>query len=173
MASDVWVHPAVEVRASPIAGHGLFATERILAGTVLIRFGGRLVTTVELHRLFASAALTDDYVDTIAVGLDEHLVLPTGTIAHFGNHSCEPTTWLAGPLELVARRDLEPGDEVTSDYGVTSDDESFRMDCACGAPTCRRTVTGTDWMRADLQVLHEGRWPPGLQRRIEAHHASE
>ncbi|SET63767.1 SET domain-containing protein [Nonomuraea wenchangensis] len=38
------LHPAVEVRPSPIAGDGLFATTPLPAGTVVSRLGGRLVT---------------------------------------------------------------------------------------------------------------------------------
>jgi len=167
--SAVWVHPGLEVRDSPIAERGLFATDGIVAGTVVIRFGGRTVTTAALHELFARAAVAGTYVDTIAIDEDRHLVLPAGSSAHFGNHSCDPSTWLAaGSLELVARRDLVPGDEVTSDYGVTSDDDSFRMVCTCGAASCRGIVTGSDWMRPELQALHEHRWPPGLQRKIDA-----
>ena len=166
--SDVWVHPAAAVRPSPIAGRGLFIDADVVAGTPLVRFGGRTVSTARLHRLFAAATAHGTYVDTIAVDDDTHLVLPTGTLAHYANHSCDPTMWLGGPRELVARRDLAVGTELTSDYGVISDDPSFRMDCHCGTPACRRVVTGSDWRRPELRALHAGRWPPGLQRRIAA-----
>ena len=41
----------------------------------------------------ASAAAEGDYVDTIAIDHDVHLVLPAGTVAHYANHSCDPTLW--------------------------------------------------------------------------------
>ncbi len=168
MPAEVWLHPALRVERSAIAGDGLFVDVAIAAGTPLIRFGGRTASTDELHRRFEEAKAVGRYVDTIAIDDDTHLVLPPGTIAHYANHSCDPSTWLGPSLELVARRDLEPGAEVTSDYGVTSDDPTFRMDCRCGAPACRGVITGSDWTRADLQVLHQGRWPRGLQHRIDA-----
>lgn len=115
------------------------------AGTPLIRFGGTPVCTAELHRLFDEAQLTGSYVDTISIGGDRHLVLPAGSIAHHGNHSCDPTMWLGAPLELVARVDLVPGAELTSDYGVTSDDAAFEMACQCGSARCRLVITGCDW----------------------------
>ena len=75
-----------------------------------MRLGGRLVDTAELERLIEAAGDDPDaYVDTITVHPDEHLVLPTGSRAHHGNHSCDPSTWLGGPYELVARRPLRPG----------------------------------------------------------------
>jgi len=171
--ADVWVHPAVRVRRSVIAGDGLFIDEAVPAGTPLIRFGGTAVTTAELHQLFDEAAANGTYVDTIALAHDRHVVLPQGSIAHFGNHSCEPSMWLSDPLELVARFDLEPGSELTSDYGVTSDDATFEMTCRCGAAACRQLITGCDWRIEHLQLLHEGRWPPGLQDRIDNSRASD
>ena len=104
----MWVHPVVRVRRSAIAGDGLFIDEPRPAGTPLIRFGGTVVTTAELYELFDEADAHGTYVDTIAVGPDCHVVTPAGSIARFGNHSCDPTMWLGGPLELVARFALEP-----------------------------------------------------------------
>ncbi len=170
---DVWVHPAVRVRCSAIAGDGLFIDEAVPAGTPLIRFGGTAVTTAELHELFEDADANGTYVDTIAIGPDRHLVLRAGSIAHYGNHSCDPTMWFGAPLELVARVDLEPGSELTSDYGVISDDVTFEMTCRCGAAACRQVITGRDWQLEHLQLLHKERWPAGLQARIDARRASE
>jgi hypothetical protein len=170
--AEVWVHPAVHVRSSPIAGDGLFVDAAVPAGTALVRFGGRTVSTAELRRLFEEAEAQGRYVDTIAIDHDTHLVLPSATVAHYGNHSCDPSAWLGAGLELVARHDLEIGTEVTLDYGVTSDDPAFRMACRCGAACCRRVITGTDWQLAELQSTHRGRWPQGLQRRIDAAGAS-
>ena len=75
---DCWLHPDVEVRRSPISGHGLFATAPVTAGTVVSRLGGRLVSTEALHQLFTAAARDPGhpYIDSITVGTDLHLVLP-------------------------------------------------------------------------------------------------
>ena len=43
--------------------------------------------------------------------------------------------------EMVARRDIEPGEEVTFDYATCeSTVEAFRMDCKCGSKECRGVV---------------------------------
>jgi len=164
---DVWVHPSVEVRPSPISGRGLFATEPLPAGVVVIRLGGRLVDTAELHRLFAVAA-DDEYVDTVAVDHDTHLVVPSGTTAHWGNHSCDPTMWPVGTYDLATCRPIAAGEELTVDYATISDDATFTMHCTCGAAPCRTVVTGEDWRRPELQRRYAGHWPPGLARRIES-----
>ncbi|HEV7710351.1 MAG TPA: hypothetical protein VGP16_19305, partial [Asanoa sp.] len=62
---DCWLHPDAEVRDSPIAGRGLFATAVIPAGTVVSRLGGRLVSGQQLRDLLAAAAASDTYLDTI------------------------------------------------------------------------------------------------------------
>ena len=166
-SADVWVHPSLEVRPSAIGGHGLFAIAAIDTGVVVIRLGGRLVSTAELHRMFDEA--TDDHdVDTVAVDVDVHLVLPAGTVAHYANHDCEPTMWPLDSYELATRVPVAVDDELTLDDGLISADPTFRMGCTCGAVTCRSVVTGEDWRRPELVQRYGGHWPTGLQRRIDA-----
>jgi len=160
--AGVWVHPDVAVGASPIHGRGLFAARPVAAGTTVMRLGGRLVSTADLGRLLAGP----EFVDTITVAEDRHLVLPPGTTAHWGNHSCAPTLWHDGPYALTARRDVAAGGELTLDYGTHTGDPAVRMPCACGAPTCRHEVTGDDWRRPDLWARYGSHWSPALRARI-------
>ena len=53
------------------------------------------------------------------------------------NHSCEPSAWLSG-LDLVARRELSPGEEITVDYATFCNELMPSFDCECGALACRR-----------------------------------
>ena len=134
---DVWVHPSLEVRDSAIEGRGLFATEPLVAGSVVMVLGGRLVTTAELVALIAAAT---EYVDTLTVATDVHLVLPTGTAAHYGNHSCEPTMAVAEHYTMVTTRAVVPGEEMTVDYTTISGASSEVVPCHCGASACRGAV---------------------------------
>jgi uncharacterized protein len=161
---DVWLDPRVEVGPSAIEGRGLFATAAIATGEPVVRLGGRLVDTAALERLIEAAG--DDpaaYVDTITVHPDEHLVLPAGSPAHHGNHSCDPSTWIGGPYELVARRPLRPGDELTLDYATISGAGGLSMVCRCRSDSCRGEVTSDDWRRPDLRARYRGRWVPALE----------
>ena len=162
---DCWLHPAVHPAPSPIAGTGLFTTAPVPAGAELVRLGGRLVTTAGLRELFAAS---EGYVDTIVVDDDRHLVLPSGTDVHFGNHSCEPSVGWASGYSLVALRDLAPGDEVTHDYATSTADPSYLLRCHCGSYRCRQMVEGTDWQIPQLQRRYVGHWVPHLQRLIDA-----
>ena len=167
--AEVWTHPALRVGESIIAGRGLVASASLSAGTVVVRLGGQLVTADELHRLFEAAATSGEYVDTFAVGVDLHLVLPTQTNAHYANHSCNPLMWPVSAFELATLRPIARGEEVTIDYGLISDDEGFRMQCDCQTAACRGVISGADWQLADLQARYRGHWPLGLQRRIDHH----
>jgi SET domain-containing protein len=163
--SEVWVHPVVRIGRSQIAGRGLFAVDDLAAGTVVLRLGGRLVGTHELKALLevARADTGAGYVESITVYVDRHLVLSSGTRAHWCNHSCDPNLWHVGLYEIAARRPVSAGDELTVDYGTHSGAEGFRMQCACGSPECRREITSDDWRRPDLRARYRGHWTPALQ----------
>ena len=135
---------------------------------MLIRLGGLLVTSAELDDLigYAVAHPGASYVDTITIEEDAHLVLPSETVIHFGNHSCDPTLWHVGPYDLATRRDVIAGEEATIDYGTQSGAAGFEMQCSCGAAECRGAVTSEDWKRADLQRRYLGHWVPALHQRI-------
>jgi SET domain-containing protein len=165
---ECWLHPDLEVRPSPIAHLGLFARAAIPAGTVVSRLGGRLVSGAQLDTLFADTPQRPDqpYIDTISVGEDLHLVLPRSQLNHFGNHSCDPNLWWVDVYTLAARRPITASEEVTNDYGTSTALAEFTMKCTCGSPLCRKTVTGRDWRRIDLQQRYGNHWIPLLLDRI-------
>jgi hypothetical protein len=153
----------VRVAASPIAGRGLFANAALEPGTVVIRLGGRVLSTAELDELLR---ISERYVDSITVFRDAHLVLPPATTVHYGNHSCDPNLWHAGPYEIATRRTVESEEELTIDYATHTGAPGFIMDCSCGATDCRGVVTSEDWRRPDLQDRYAGHWVPDLAARI-------
>jgi uncharacterized protein len=165
----VWVHPGVARDRSAIDGEGLFARQDLDVGTVVVRLGGRLVSSTELDALLSTASTEPNgsYVDTITVYEDAHLVLPPGTAAHWCNHSCEPNLWHVGPYAIAARRPIRAGEELTVDYATNSGAAGFRMRCSCGSPGCRGEITSDDWQRPDLQARYYGHWTPALQARID------
>jgi hypothetical protein len=167
---DVWLDERLVVGDSPIEGQGLFFAEDLRAATVVMRLGGRLVSSAELDSLIGKAVDDPDstYVDTITIYEDAHLVLPMNTLIHFGNHSCDPTLWHVGPYELATRRDVAAGEEATIDYGTQSGAEGFSMPCQCGARDCRLEITSEDWRRPELQERYREHWVPALEQRIDS-----
>jgi hypothetical protein len=160
-----WLHPDVVMRASPIAGVGLFATTPIAAGQAVSIVGGEVVRTARLRELIATSP---SYVDTIVIGPDEHLVLPPGTPNGKGNHSCDPNVWWTDAVRLSARRDIAAGEEITNDYATSTGEAGFTMLCSCGSPLCRSIVTGADWRRPELRERYGEHWVLALLARIGA-----
>lgn len=66
------------------------------------------------------------------------------------NHSCDPNTWLTG-LDLVARRTIAPGEQITIDYATFCNETMAAFTCTCGAPTCRGMIRGDDYRQAFME----------------------
>lgn len=166
--TSLWVHPGVVVKDSAIEGKGLFAAKGLFEGEIVIRLSGRMVSTAQLVRMieFANADPSHPYVDTLTIYEDRHLVLPTGSVVHFGNHSCDPNLWHVSPFEIGTRRAIPKGEELTVDYGTQSGAPGFSMTCHCGSPLCRGVVSSSDWRLPALQGRYEGHWVPALELRI-------
>ena len=80
--------------------------------------------------------------------------------AQYFNHSCNPNAGLRGQLNLVAMRDIAPDEEVTFDYAMVlycgKGAKPYQLECACGAPSCRRIVTDDDWQRRSCRRATTG-----------------
>lgn len=166
----LWAHPNVVVKSSRIEGRGLFATEDLPTGIVVVRLSGRLVSTDDLARLIerANADSSHAYVDTLTIYEDAHLVLPPDTMIHFGNHSCDPNMWHVGPFEIATPRAVDMGDELTIDYGTQSGAAGYSMTCRCCSSLCRGFVSSDDWRLPALQERYRHHWVPALEARIAA-----
>jgi uncharacterized protein len=150
-----WISPkARKGDPSSIAGRGLFAVEPISANEVVAVKGGHLVDTATMQAL--PEKLQNSEIQ-IAEGL--HLVALTDEeyepVMLFINHSCEPNVGFAGNTVLAAMRDVEPGEELTTDYALF-DSQPTTMQCGCGTPSCRGVITGDDWRDPVLQQRYAG-----------------
>ena len=83
----------------------------------------------------------------------------------YSNHSCDPNLGMRGEITFVAMRDICAGEELTHDWAMTDDDD-YSIECNCGAPDCRKTLTGKDWQRPDLQKRYAGYFSAYLARKI-------
>ncbi len=61
------------------------------------------------------------------------------------NHCCDPSAWLDG-LDLIARRPISEGEEITMDYATLYNERMPDFPCRCGAENCRGTIRGTDFL---------------------------
>jgi hypothetical protein len=153
------------VLASPIHGRGLFAREAIAKNEIVAIKGGYVIdqaTLAAVERTLGPAELP--VADGLAIGPIAEAERDGAML--FTNHSCEPNIGVQGQIVFVAMRDIRAGEELTHDW-ATTDDDAYELDCNCGAPTCRRVITGRDWRRKDLQDKYRGYFSWYLQRKIE------
>ena len=104
-------------------------------------------------------------MDTLSIYEDAHLVLPPGTLIHFGNHSCDPNMWHVGPFEIATRRAVDVGEELTIDYGTPSGVADLNG-LQLWSPICRGVVTSDDWCIPALRARYRHHWVPALEARI-------
>ena len=147
---DSWIDPRVGVRASPRGGRGVFATEHIGAGEVVVIWGGTALTEEDVRagRARRGSVSAIDEGLYLAARVDEG-----PDVDDFMNHSCDPNVWMLDQVTLVTRREIEPGEELTADYALWEADEGWvgRWECRCGSSRCRGRVTGQDWRSGELQ----------------------
>jgi hypothetical protein len=73
-----------------------------------------------------------------------------------------PNLWWDGPYDLIARRAIRAGEELTNEYATSTAVDGFTMTCECRTSVCRGLVCGDDWMRSDLQARYDGHCVPLL-----------
>lgn len=149
MSDLTHLSPKVVVKASGIHGRGLFAREPIAKGEIVCVKGGYVFDRRRLVELQADLGPAEIQIaEDLFIGPVRAQEREGGMI--FSNHSCEPNIGVQGQIVFVAMRDVAAGEELTHDWAMT-DDDSYEMACACGAPTCRRVITGQDWRKPELQ----------------------
>ncbi|MFY9493046.1 MAG: SET domain-containing protein-lysine N-methyltransferase [Minisyncoccia bacterium] len=161
-----YISPKVEVKPSAIAGEGVFAKEKIFKAEVVFDFSGgtgKLINTLEMNELLRKGS---DY----GIQIDDDLFFAATSESElesgdYLNHSCEPNLGIQGSLQMVARRDIEPGEELAFDYAM-SESSDYKIDCRCGAPHCRQTIAGEDWKIKELQEKYRGYFSDYLAKKI-------
>ena len=160
-----FLSPKTEVRESSIHGRGLFAVTEISKDEIVAVKGGHIVDRKTLREKITPVLgpveiqIGDDLF--IAPVSDEERELSMLYL----NHSCDPNLGVRGEITFVAMRDIPAGEELTHDWAMTDDDD-YSIECNCGAPDCRKTLTGKDWQRPDLQERYAGYFSAYLARKI-------
>lgn len=165
MISLSYRSPKTEVRESKIHGRGLFAIADIAKDEVVAVKGGHIISREQLRKdvgpgLGAVEIQIDDDLFIAPVVKEER----EGSML-YSNHSCDPNLGMRGEITFVAMRDIRAGEELTHDW-ATTDDDDYSVQCKCGAPNCRGTLTGKDWQRPELQARHAGYFSAYLAEKI-------
>ena len=162
-----WLDPRITLGHSSIHGKGLFAAEPFRVGEVLIVFGGSLFSREDIAAGKANNRTLMQVDENLWLGDPADQALGED---YFINHSCDPNLWITDGVNLIARREIIRGEEVTMDYATHFADASWTMNnpCHCGSKLCRRVITGKDWMLQDLQERYRGHFSSLLNLRISS-----
>ena len=162
-----WFSPKVEKCASPIEGRGLFARQAIAAGEIVAVKGGAIMDSAAFARIRTQ-------VSPAEIQIEDNLYIAPRTAAEVEsnilclNHSCRPNIGVRGQITFVAMHDIPAGSELTIDYAMGNGDPAERMECSCGAPECRKIITGSDWRLPELRRRYAGYFRRYIQDRIDA-----
>lgn len=138
------------VRARADGGFGVYVARPYAAGEPILAFEEQpheLVTRSRMERDWPEwrrdRAWRDAWPLTeelwVLPGRDPEAWKPVG-------HSCDPSAWFEG-LDVVARRALAEGEEVTLDYATYRNELMSSFECSCGAAGCRGTIRGDDCLQ--------------------------
>jgi len=164
MHAGSYISPKCAVERSRIHGSGVFARERIPKGELIGIFTGRILGMEEMEDLRS--------ISQYPLRIHESLfLLPKNNkpdAPYFINHSCDPNAGMKGQVILVARRAIEPGEEITYDY-ETTDTDLFHV-CHCGAALCRGEITGQAYKDSLFQKRHAGFFTWYMQQKVDELH---
>lgn len=93
----------LEIKPSPIHGHGVFTAVPITASAYIGVIGGPLVSEETSH--------------TIRIDDEEQIIIDPTPPFRFINHADDPNCEIIDGVWLQARRDIQAGEELTFHYG--------------------------------------------------------
>lgn len=139
------LHPHIRIGWSgdPI-GYALFATEFIPKGTITWALD-------KLDRIFLEKQIgkmeSHYQKEVFRYGYRNAKgnYIVCWDLAKYMNHSCAPNTLSPGLKFDIAIRDIEKGEEVTTDYSSLNLEED--LNCCCQSKQCRGTIVDLDFDR--------------------------
>jgi hypothetical protein len=144
------IHPHTERRViNPSVGVGVVATRPIPAGTIIwtlcefdiILPRRRVAALSDAARQIAEVyGYVDNHGDTVLCWDD----------GRFVNHSCAPSMLSLGHAMEICVRELQPGDELTCEYGTLN--YASDLECQCGRAECRGIIRAGDALLHDERI---------------------
>jgi hypothetical protein len=145
------IHPDTELKfKDPVIGLAVHATRFIPRGTIVWTLCDLDIRLPPSSPLRAPGSAYRPIVDRYAYGDAEGDLILCWDHGRYVNHSCEPAMIGVGPDIEIAVRDIQPGDELTCEYGCLNLHEVLQ--CRCGAASCRGTIGGDDMLRLWPQI---------------------
>jgi uncharacterized protein len=124
-------------------GKGCFANEPIKKGESICFFEGEETTWEESERRYIEGK--DRLDDPFQINENKYIELSEPYI--YFNHSCNPNSGFRGKKEMIAIKNINPGEEITYDYSTVCWDDrwaknhgAWTMKCECEEENCRNVI---------------------------------
>ena len=144
----------VEYRTSQNFGGGLFATSTIEPGRIVASFDGKYWDWNDSVTDLPNDApdYTRDHTIQYAPGKSRD---SADGLGRYANHSCDPNCGIKNYFDLVAMKPIAVGEQITWDYAMTENNDWFML-CRCGAPRCRKLITGYRNLPPEFREAYKG-----------------
>jgi uncharacterized protein len=141
-------------------GKGIFASEDIPAGTLLLQIKGELISFEE------TKTLGDRESYCLQIDKDKY-ILPQYPFFLF-NHSCNPNCGIKDGQNLCTIAPVLKGYELRWDYSTSMLEKSWTLECDCGEINCRKRITDFDQLPQQLQqtYINQGIVMPFILRQL-------
>jgi uncharacterized protein len=139
------IHPQTELRfISQAVGYGVFATAFIPKGTITYVKDSLEIVVTPANYGAHNRAMQDviekySYVDEVG----NRIV--SWDFAKYVNHCCNCNTISTGYGFELAIRDIQPGEQITDEYGIFN--LEYSMELVCDQPGCRKIIQPNDFDR--------------------------
>ncbi len=155
-AGNKMIHPETIVRpVNEVIGNGVFATKYIPKGTIVVVKDRFDISISREEFLWLPEPLKASVETYLYHDKHGHLILGWDH-AKYMNHSCDSNTMMTDYDIEITVRDILPGEEVTTEYGLLNIQEPYAIHCCC--KNCRRHLRLDDIDRyADIwdKRIHE------------------
>ncbi len=136
------IHPHTRIHyINDQMGYGVFATQFIPEGTITyIKDSLELEISPEAYAGYPPAL--QDTVEKYSFIDDRGYRIVSWDFAKYVNHCCSCNTMSTGYGFEIAIRDIQPGEQLTDEYGLFN--LEYEMPLDCHIPGCRRKITPFD-----------------------------
>lgn len=136
------IHPNTELKfISDTIGYGVFATQFIPKGTI-VYVKDKLELEIAEDRYLSLDEPLKSTIEKYSYIDEKGNRIVSWDHGKYVNHCCDCNTMSTGYGFEIAIRDIQPGEEITDEYGLFN--LEYEMPLSCSKPECRGMVCKSD-----------------------------
>ncbi len=137
------IHPKTTLRyINDTVGYGVFATEFIPEGSITY-VKDSLETVVSPTDYLMHNQEMQDMIEKYSYTDENGNRIVSWDFAKYVNHCCNCNTISTGYGFEIAIRDIQPGEQITDEYGIFNLEKE--MELVCGSKGCRKRIKPDDF----------------------------